>query len=364
MKILSAFRSSVFGRRVAAVLVGSCLLSFGCVSTRILSSDKNSFVVEGKVIEAKLADTLNLVPSKKFWFAPGDDRRLTYGWVEVVLQEPQRRCMLCADTCDDSTDPGGLTAYGISDGSLVKTTNNQSAELHVFHSLLDACLNRPPNTFTTVMAEDDTVYDLQHRDPFLGEDAGFTRSHFFETQIVSSAEDLRKNMVRYTDPSDPPTVRFRYSVSDPALFDENFSNSLKITRVRFLLATRNPQTDVVMLSEDTAALKKARPSQVWWVKDFIEGQSASQASNVGNRCYLDPALDDGGFNLADCRSDPPNSGNAGVRQQHNVKPTYAEGFPQATLSWFIEYRASDGLPAAEAFGANEFPVIVWTISVL
>ena len=376
----------------ALLLTCLCILSFGCIGPTNVSGpgDPDADIhldgveFEGKFIKARISESQGLLASDEFWFdASDDDLTLIYGWNDVLYRERAkevevdgcshpiasrgcRECRVCSRTCNDSNPIDVFIPTPDEIASLKKApTNGQFVTLHNFFSLPAGCQpsTLPQNTFTTVLAEDKSVYMLKHEDFVISDGSAFQKSVFFETNVVSTPQDLKKDMESYSDPSDPTTVRYKYTTYKyNGKLAENFSTSLKITRVRFLLGTRDPKTNVVMYREDPEALKKARPSRFLFLPNFAGGSINAAENGTSSRCYLDPLADDGGFNLEACRSYPPtDTGNAGVIRSHRVTPTYVNGFNQDTLTWVAEYKVSDGLPPAEAFGVNEFPVIVWTI---
>lgn len=369
-----------------ALIFCICSLNSGCAPKRDVSGPSNpnadAFFDEinfnGKTIEAKIRANSNLLPSHEFWFASGDDKTLIYGWNEVIFREREagvascnhpmvspgcRQCDVCSGMCNDFSGLGSILSTPDAIATLKKSpANGQFTDVHNFYSPLQGCLMQPRNNapFTTVEAENDFYYLLRHVDFVSANSSAFERTIFYQTHIISTPRTITREMESYRDAADPTTLRFKFTMPEiDGKLAENFSEALKVTKVRILLGTKDSSTNAVMISKDPESLRKVRPSRILFLPSFVEGNINNASSERTNRCYLDPNIDDGDFNLDTCRRSPFTT--TITPFLNGATPTFERGRNMDTLTWVIEYKTSDGLPAAEALKTNEFPIIEWTV---
>jgi len=133
------------------------------------------------------------------------------------------------------------------------------------------------------------------------------------------------------------------TVDGRTIWDVNFSDRLRIGKVRVLRIGRtNPSTGIFIPEEPSIV----RPSRILFLRGFDAGVNTvlNHPEERGQRCYADtPAANtpDGNIELTHCRQ---NLGDATPTGEpvYTVTPTFYSG---AVLTWFAEFKLSEGADA-------------------
>jgi hypothetical protein len=348
-----------------------------CPATGNASAFSDGIEIRGAEFKIKIADQSGLLPTERFWFAGNDDKTIEYAWDEVLYREREED----TDSCDYANPAEGCVECNacttLCTNGTARTLILQDSILRLKENLLDSdtetvlnefmrpdlgCrrnLTMPNNSLPTFnTAKDNATYQLKSNN-LCGSEEKTEES--LQTFVVTTARALRENMEIYQDMTDP-ALRYRFKMPDlSGLLRENFSPSLRITKVRILRGIRDHHTGRQTVSDDAESLRRMRPSRIMFLPDLIEGNINSSSSERSNRCYFDPTVDDGNFNLqTNCLHAPF----GGQHVRHNATPTYMLGRATETLTWVVEYKTTDGLPSVPEFGGefyDEYPVLELTI---
>lgn len=372
---------------VAAALLLSVVFSISCLSAdnTLCEADPDAeLILESTLFrdvafEVLISKQIGTLPAKKFWFAASDSKQVSYGWADILFRS---RNPAVALNCDYNTDN---PADGCRECSVCNQmcTNGQASVLvagpHSFADLTELASDGTVRIVSQANSPRDLCYRTEAgQNQFLPQFAADkdgavygltskttcgrkTTEWELETNIVSGPRVIRQSLEVYNDVTDAaPRYRFRMP-QENGFIRENFSNRLRVKKVRVLLGVRNPQTGAEMILDDPESLRRVRPSRILFLPDSRDGDINRSPTESTNRCYVDPTNDDGGFDLvSSCRRSP-----GGPHFAQSVTPTFQSGRYVETLDWVIEYKLSDGISALPDFQTTrtteEFPVIEWTI---
>lgn len=372
------------GALLAAILTMSIFVT-GCapIVNKLCVGDPDADVVLDATIfqnvsfQIAISGQYGMLRSRKFWFADRDYKVVRYGWDDILFHERDpdehascdylntsedcKVCSICNGQCTNG-DEIHILPTGHSFGDL--TELDPDGTVRILSQALrptEFCFRSPngPNQFQPQFTaeKDGASYGFTSKSS-----CGQTSTQWqLQTSIVKSPRILRQSLEVYRDATDAaPRYRFRMP-EENGFLRENFSHNLKIYKIRVLLGVRNPQTGVELVLDDPESLRRVRPSRILFLPDFLEGNVNRSPTESSNRCYVDPAKDDGGFDLANsCKRSP-----GGAHFAQNITPTFQNGRFSETLDWIIEYKTTDGIPSLPDFQTTstteEFPVIEWTI---
>ena len=320
-----------------------------------------------------------LLPTDNFWFSKHDTlaaKTIFYGWDESFIQFREadvsgcnyaapgsgcRQCDFCADAsapCTDGTS-GELATVVNQYAALFEASDQNSGEqmLREFIRPIDGCLLRTGNpTLPSFVAGKDATYTLR-KTFFCGDTKDLVA---LQTTELSTARIKTEEMIPYTE-TVSPKVRFTFQM--PLLMNgklrENFSPNIKVTKVRILLGTKDPNTGLTMTKNSD--LDKIRPSRILFLSAFVNGNIYSSRDATINHCYANTTVPDGDFNLQICRRDvSPTSQSV----RFDATPTFLHTNISETLTWVLDYEPQetpDGPILISPFGEGEFPVLEFTI---
>jgi len=146
-----------------------------------------------------------------------------------------------------------------------------------------------------------------------------------------------------------------------AVWDDNFSKNLRVSKVRILKGKLcpdpanngykpciNPQTGRFILVDETPVI----PRFITYFPNYIETNSAAD----GQTCYAQ-GTSDGGIDITMCDSD---NNSATATDEYTVTPTYSEQNPTNFLTWFVAFAPG----SAPSLAIDETLAIEFTIEVI
>jgi hypothetical protein len=115
--------------------------------------------------------------------------------------------------------------------------------------------------------------------------------------------------------------------------------------------------------QDPVVLERVRPSRISFLPVLNEDDIERSPDVESHRCFVNPTLFDGGFDLTECRTNTETMAN--VTKRAPVTPAYEIGHPTPVLTWVIEYKTADGISVVPTFIDNddivELPILELTI---
>ncbi len=332
-------------------------------------------------------------PSLSYWMKRGDKIAVKWDAFEFDWQREGKTCdfvdnssgtdcQVC-DYCQAHQIYGGLPCLGINSpvlgpGSLKVIANlgfrptEITAKVFEFEqagAYVGSCSNNTTWPVPTIEPETSGLFQISS-------DVGVTAKGPAEGKVkIHLLFDGFKppvtsyQMVEHIEVVQPPRAFYKWEVTGDQFWDDNFSPTLRVTKVRVLKGKPSMDVNTGRFKLDETTVTVLRPSSIILAPAFNDTQSALSGTNT--RCFADPASEDGDIDLRSCRTVfQTNCPNCSV----TATPTYLPANQEQKLTWFAEFNPCQGCglctPGTCATGAKPFTLadgeilaIVFTVEI-